>query len=72
MRPKEPTMTTEKSPENSPETGRPPAEREPYIPKPPTREDVERISREQALITDEWTGEAPDAAGKKQPPETPA
>lgn len=64
-------MTTEKPPEKGPETSRPPAEREPYIPKPPTRKDVERISREQALITDEWTGEAPDAA-RKRPPEPPA
>jgi hypothetical protein len=36
-----------------------PVEREPYIPRPPTREELEQIGREQALITDEWTGEQP-------------
>lgn len=35
----------------------PPVEREPYIPRPPTKEELEQIGREQALITDEWAGE---------------
>ena len=50
-------------PEKTPDAGRdrPPA-CEPAIPKPPTREDLEQISREQALITDDWTGEGPERA----------
>ena len=44
----------------------PPA-REPVIPKPPSREDLEEISREQALITDDWTGEGPEQGPR--PPE---
>ena len=27
------------------------------VPKPPTREEVEEISRAQEMLTDEWTGE---------------
>jgi hypothetical protein len=30
-----------------------------YIPRPPSKEDLDRLSEAQALITDEWTGEAP-------------
>ena len=45
--------------EKSEDRDRPPG-REPYVPKPPSREDLERISQEQALITDEWTGEGPE------------
>ncbi len=32
----------------------PPPEDKPRIPKPPSKEEVDRISRDQALITDEW------------------
>lgn len=45
----------------------PPVEREPYIPRPPSRAAIEEISREQALITDEWTGEE-KPEGSRQPP----
>jgi hypothetical protein len=45
-----------------------PLGQQPYIPKPPTREDLERISQEQALITDEWTGEGPEARPPDRPP----
>ena len=50
-------------PAETPASGRdqPPA-REPPVPKPPSPEDLEQISREQALITDEWTGEGPERA----------
>jgi hypothetical protein len=34
-------------------------ERRSYIPRPPSREDVERISEAQGLITDEWVGDGP-------------
>ncbi|MXP62927.1 hypothetical protein E0493_06120 [Roseomonas sp. M0104] len=42
-----------------------PAEKasEGYIPKPPSKGETDRISEQQGLITDEWTGEPP-AAGK--------
>ena len=42
--------------------GEAPPEREPYIPRPPSREEVKQISEEQALITDEWGGEGPEGA----------
>jgi hypothetical protein len=31
-----------------------------YVPKPPSPEASEEISRQQALITDEWSGEPPN------------
>jgi hypothetical protein len=55
-----PTETIAEKPNPEPA----PTEQEPYIPKPPSPEAVEEISRQQALITDEWTGEGPDAAGE--------
>jgi hypothetical protein len=45
----------------------PPVEREPHIPRPPTREELEQIGREQALITDEWSGETRPSHGGGQP-----
>jgi hypothetical protein len=33
-----------------------------YIPRPPSKEDLDRLSEAQALITDEWTGEPPARA----------
>lgn len=39
--------------------------RTPAVPKPPRREDVDQVSREQALITDEWAGDPPPAPPKK-------
>ncbi|MBD0272883.1 MAG: hypothetical protein ICV73_13260 [Acetobacteraceae bacterium] len=48
--------------------GAPPAEpRRTYMPKPPSKEEVDQVSREQAMVTDEWTGDAP-ASGAEQPP----
>ena len=34
-----------------------------YIPKPPSRAELEQVSRDQALITDEWTGDEPKPPG---------
>ena len=33
------------------------APRQTYMPKPPSKEEVDQVSREQAMISDEWTGE---------------
>jgi hypothetical protein len=33
--------------------------RQTYMPKPPSEEEVEQVSREQAMVTDNWTGEPP-------------
>ena len=53
-------------------TGNPPPgqPRETYIPKPPSKEEVDQVSREQAMVTDDWTGEpAPgDGSGNETPP----
>jgi len=43
-----------KGAETKPEAPQP---RQGYIPRPPTPEEVEQISKDQALITDEWAGE---------------
>lgn len=32
-----------------------------YIPKPPSAQELDKLSEAQALITDEWTGEPPPA-----------
>ena len=55
-----------------------PPERKPYISPPPSKQDVEEISRDQALIADEWApqpGGAPDnapPAPDKAKPDAPA
>lgn len=49
-------MTKEKASKAEPKEP-PQKEQQVYIPKPPSPEAVEEISRQQALITDEWTGE---------------
>jgi hypothetical protein len=33
--------------------------RQGYVPKPPQPADIDVVSRDQALITDEWAGEPP-------------
>lgn len=58
-------MPDEKTPARRPGTDKPAPEAEPHIPRPPTREELKPISEEQALITDEWTGEEP---GGMKPP----
>jgi hypothetical protein len=50
---------------------RPEPDRAPAIPKPPSREDIERISEAQELITDDWTGDGGRPADE-QPAEKPA
>ncbi len=40
-------MTVPERPEES-------GTRKPYISPPPSKEDVDQVSRDQALITDEW------------------
>jgi hypothetical protein len=52
-------MGRETSTETTEDGGQPPAGREPYVPKPPSPEAVDEISRDQALITDEWSGDEP-------------
>ncbi|MBD0271831.1 MAG: hypothetical protein ICV73_07865 [Acetobacteraceae bacterium] len=34
-----------------------PPPRDTYVPKPPSKEEVDQVSREQGMISDEWTGE---------------
>jgi hypothetical protein len=64
-------MTSDRAPQGTPEAeGDAPAGRQPRIPRPPTREELDEISRDQALITDEWGDEAPargDPAERPQP-----
>ncbi len=31
--------------------------RQTYMPKPPSKEEVDQVSREQGMIADDWTGE---------------
>ena len=38
----------------------------PRIPSPPSQEDIDQVSRDQALITDEWAPDAPP--GPAHPP----
>ena len=33
----------------------------PQIPSPPSQEDIDQVSRDQALIADEWAPNTPDA-----------
>ena len=48
-----------------------PAEKasEGYIPRPPEKSELDKVSEAQALITDEWTGEPPakDKPGAGKP-----
>jgi hypothetical protein len=41
------------------EAGRDDPPRQTYIPKPPSKEEVDQVSREQGMIADDWTGEPP-------------
>ena len=43
-----------------------PPPKTPRIPRPPTKEELEEISKAQAMITDDWTGEG----GEKKPEES--
>ncbi len=37
-------------------------ERKPYVSPPPSRQDVDQVSRDQALIADEWAPAPPPPA----------
>lgn len=50
---------------SGPEAAPPP--RPGYIPRPPSRADIERISEAQSLLTDEWAGDAPRTASAGRP-----
>lgn len=57
--------------EGTPPHGAPPGsgpDRKPVIPRPPSPADLEQISRDQALITDEWTGDQPPAGEPEDKP----
>jgi len=41
----------------------PPPPRQTYMPKPPSKEEVDQVSREQGMIADDWTGEPSAAEG---------
>ena len=42
--------------------------KEGYIPKPPSKEDVDEVSGDQALITDEWADSDTPAEPAGSPP----
>ena len=44
------------------------APRQTYMPKPPSKEEVDQVSREQGMIADDWTGE-PSAGAAEKPAE---
>ena len=44
------------------------APRQTYMPKPPSKEELDQVSREQGMIADDWTGE-PSAAEAEKPAE---
>jgi hypothetical protein len=48
--------------EKDDEAGRDPP-RQTYMPKPPSKEEVDQVSREQGMIADDWTGEPSAAEG---------
>lgn len=52
-------------------TEQPETRRQPTVPKPPSREDIERISEAQEMITDEWTGDGGQPAPPDPTPDTP-
>ena len=45
------------------EKGDAPPPRQTYMPKPPSKEDVDQVSREQGMIADDWTGESSASGG---------
>lgn len=62
-------MAAERTGQGAPEPDGADAEagRQPRIPRPPTREELDEISREQALITDEWGDERPPEVSPEKP-----
>ena len=45
--------------------------RQTYMPKPPSKEEVDQVSREQGMIADEWAGEPSAGEVEKPAEETP-
>ena len=43
-----------------------PPPRQTYMPKPPSKEEVDQVSREQGMISDEWTGAPPAEGGEEK------
>ena len=61
-------MTSDRAPQGTPEAeDDASAERQPRIPRPPTREELDEISRDQALISDEWGDAGPPTATPDTP-----
>jgi hypothetical protein len=52
-------VTVSKEPSPPPEPEEEVVEQQVYVPEPPSPKAIEEISRQQALITDEWSGEPP-------------
>lgn len=52
-------MTKDRAPPPETEPEEPVVEQQILIPRPPSPEEQKEISRQQALITDEWSGEEP-------------
>ena len=50
----------------------PQSPRQTYMPKPPSKEEVEQVSREQAMVADDWTGEPSASEGGKTAEESQA
>ena len=44
-----------------------PPPRQTYMPRPPSKEEVDQVSREQGMIADEWTGEPSASEAGKAP-----
>jgi hypothetical protein len=62
-------MSGEPAEEGTPGAGgAAPAERQPQVPKPPSAAELDEISRDQALITDEWGGEGPPGSSPETGP----
>jgi hypothetical protein len=50
--------------ERDDDDGAPPP-RQTYMPKPPSKEEVDQVSREQGMIADDWTGEPSASEAEK-------
>jgi hypothetical protein len=55
-------MPADPTAQNKPDPEPTPTDQESSVPKPPSPEAMEELSRQQGLITDEWTGDGPDSA----------
>jgi hypothetical protein len=55
-------MPADPTAQNKPDPEPTPTDQESSVPEPPSPEAMEELSRQQGLITDEWTGDGPDSA----------